>query len=184
MYDFERFCTFLYVFVLLFYVILYNVKRYIPQPLQPCRGFLLQKIIYSKGKRQLLKSCKYCGRIHDTKYVCANKPSYYPKSSTEATRVHNSSKWNKTREIVRRRDAYACAYCLKDKRINCTDIEVHHIVPINEDNSKEYDLDNLITLCRRHHELAEKGLIDRKELLDIVSARNENLWGTQYTPGV
>ena len=85
---------------------------------------------------------------------------------------------------MRRRDAYACAYCLKDKRINCTDIEVHHIVPINEDNSKEYDLDNLITLCRRHHELAEKGLIDRQELLDIVSARNEKLWGSQYTPGV
>ena len=85
---------------------------------------------------------------------------------------------------MRRRDAYACAYCLKEKRINCVDIEVHHIVPINEDSSKEYDLDNLITLCRRHHELAEKGLIERKELLDIVSARNERLWGTQYTPGV
>ena len=85
---------------------------------------------------------------------------------------------------MRRRDAYACAYCLKDKRINCVDIEVHHIVPINEDNSKEYDLGNLITLCRRHHELAEKGLIERKELLDIVSARNEKLWGTQCTPGV
>ena len=54
MYDFERFCTFLYVFVLLFYVILYNVKRYRPQPLQPCRGFLLQKIIYSKGKDNCL----------------------------------------------------------------------------------------------------------------------------------
>lgn len=54
MYDFERFCTFLYVFVLWFYVILYNVKRYRPQPLQPCRGFLLQKIIYSKGKDNCL----------------------------------------------------------------------------------------------------------------------------------
>ena len=57
MYDFERFCTFLYVFVLSLYVILYNVKRYIPQPLQPCRGFLLQKLfilIYSKGKDNCL----------------------------------------------------------------------------------------------------------------------------------
>ena len=55
MYDFERFCTFLYVFVLSLYVILYNVKRYRPQPLQPCRGFLLHKIIYLfKGKDNCL----------------------------------------------------------------------------------------------------------------------------------
>lgn len=57
MYDFERFCTFLYVFVLSLYVIIYNVKRYRPQPLQPCRGFLLQKLfiyIYSKGKDNCL----------------------------------------------------------------------------------------------------------------------------------
>ena len=165
----------------------YKRQKIYTTTLAALQGFFIAEIIYLnlfKRKRQLLKSCKYCGRIHDTKYVCANKPSYYPKSSTEATRVHNSFKWNKTREIVRRRDAYACAYCLKEKRINCVDIEVHHIVPINEDNSKEYDLGNLITLCRRHHELAEKGLIDKQELLDIVSVRNEKLWGSQYTPGV
>lgn len=120
----------------------------------------------------MLKSCRYCGKIHSTKYICEKKPTYRPKSPTVATRVHNSYKWNKTREIVRRRDAYMCAYCLKMKLLNCVDVEVHHITSIVEDESRAFDLSNLITLCRKHHEMAEQGLINKQELFDIVKSRS------------
>ena len=36
------------------------------------------------------------------------------------------------------------------------------------DYDRRLDDDNLITLCRYHHEKAEKGLISRKKLLEIA----------------
>ena len=46
-------------------------------------------------------------------------------------------------------------------RYTYKELEVHHIVPIEEDYSKRLDETNLITLCRYHHELAEKNTIPR-----------------------
>ena len=47
-------------------------------------------------------------------------------------------------------------------------VEVHHIVPVEEDYSLRLDNDNLISLCREHHEEAEKGRIDRDILKGIA----------------
>ena len=55
--------------------------------------------------------------------------------------------------------------CIRDR-----DTSVHHIVPLVEDYEKRLDDDNLITLCSRHHEMAEKGDIDRRELLVSASS--------------
>ena len=41
-------------------------------------------------------------------------------------------------------------------------------IEIEEDYDKRLDSDNLITLCRYHHEMAEKGNISRKELQTII----------------
>ena len=49
------------------------------------------------------------------------------------------------------------------------ELEVHHIIPLEEDYNKRLDSDNLITLCRYHHELAEKGEISREELQKIIA---------------
>ena len=46
---------------------------------------------------------------------------------------------------------------------------MHHIIPLEEDYNKRLDSDNLITLCRYHHELAEKGEISREELQEIIA---------------
>ena len=51
---------------------------------------------------------------------------------------------------------------------------MHHIVPLVEDYEKRLDDDNLITLCSRHHEMAEKGDIDRRELLRIAKEQEKN----------
>jgi len=51
-------------------------------------------------------------------------------------------------------------------------LSVHHIIPIEklaaDDIEKAFDLNNLITLCDRHHEAAEAGLISKDELIEIA----------------
>ena len=51
---------------------------------------------------------------------------------------------------------------------------MHHIVPIESDSDKAYDSDNLISLCREHHEQAEKGLIDKSTLEALAKQQEEN----------
>jgi len=51
---------------------------------------------------------------------------------------------------------------------NFTDLEVHHIERIADAWDKRLEDDNLISLCRYHHELAEKGSIPAKKLKNII----------------
>lgn len=47
-------------------------------------------------------------------------------------------------------------------------IEVNHIVPINEDISRALDNDNLISLCSFHHKMADSGRIPRPILVALT----------------
>ena len=75
---------------------------------------------------------------------------------------------------IKERDAGVCQLCARNypgtrRLAEYEELEVHHIVPIEEDITKAFDQDNLITLCRRHHEGVEGGLIaSREELLKIA----------------
>uniref|UniRef100_UPI0020BF65E9 HNH endonuclease n=1 Tax=Lysinibacillus sp. D4B2_S17 TaxID=2941225 RepID=UPI0020BF65E9 len=51
---------------------------------------------------------------------------------------------------------------------NFTDLEVHHIEPIANAWDKRLEDNNLISLCRYHHELVEKGSIPAEELKNII----------------
>lgn len=53
------------------------------------------------------------------------------------------------------------------------ELSVHHIIPIAENEKKKLDNRNLITLCRYHHEEAEKGNIARTELLMIAKEQEK-----------
>ena len=68
-----------------------------------------------------------------------------------------------------RRDAHLCKLCLADGLITNHDLSVHHIVPIAQDESRRLDDDNLITLCRRHHELVEGNLRFTDILIRLAS---------------
>lgn len=119
----------------------------------------------------MLKSCKYCGRIHDEKYICPKK-TVKKKDSTEIEKFRGSKLWKKKREEIRSRD-YFCRLCIRDKTITkdslrTDELSVHHIIPLNEDFDRRLDEDNLITLCSRHHEDAEAGKISRATLLKLA----------------
>ena len=122
----------------------------------------------------MLKSCKHCGRIHDSKYMCPSKPrrNNY-KDVTEEDKFRSTYVWQKKRENIKQRDNYLCQVCIRKlyntlKQYNYEDIQVHHIVPLKEDYELRLEDDNLISLCKYHHELAEKGEIPREILRGFI----------------
>ena len=116
----------------------------------------------------MLKSCKYCGKIHDSKFDCGKKPKYR-KHGNETDRFHSSNQWTETARAIKERDHYlckACRYNLDGEGVRYTteNLEVHHIEPLAEAWGSRTDWSNLITLCRTHHEMAENGRLDRERL--------------------
>lgn len=123
----------------------------------------------------MLKSCNRCGKIHDINYNCySNIPK---KSNTNANNFRKTYKWTIKSKNIRDRDKNLCKICLADlyntnRIINFSKLEVHHIIPIEEDYNLRLDDDNLITLCSLHHKLAELGTIPRKVLKMFVDGED------------
>lgn len=57
-----------------------------------------------------------------------------------------SRAWKELRERVLERDEHRCVLCGSDKNL-----QVHHIFPRKFHKELQCDIDNLITLCTRHH---------------------------------
>lgn len=121
----------------------------------------------------MLKTCSVCGTIHDFNKTCRRSGK---KKSTQANTFRKTNKWTEKSKSIRERDKNLCQICLLDKyntnyRYTYEQLEVHHIVPLEEDYSKRLDSLNLITLCKYHHKMAETGQISKEELLEIVAGK-------------
>lgn len=119
------------------------------------------------------KSCPYCGRIHEKNYDCGKKPKRMKKYNNK-DKFRSTAAWQDKRTEIKERDHYLCQICLRGlhgtaRRINHECLEVHHIIPLEENEALRLENDNLITLCQRHHEMAEKGSISRAELQNILT---------------
>lgn len=126
----------------------------------------------------MLKSCKYCGKIHDSKYDCGKKPRR-KKIRTEQNQFRITNAWKNKSIQIRVRDHYLCQVCIRNlyhtqQQYNDKDLEVHHIIPVAEDYDRRLDGENLITLCKYHHEMAERGEIPREVLRAIARKQEEN----------
>lgn len=111
----------------------------------------------------MLKSCKYCGRIHDVNYECSKKHKSV-KKLTYIDRFRNTRSWKNKREEIKDRDNHLCQICIRKlfefkQMYNYSDLQVHHAIPIHVDYDRRLDNDNLITLCPFHHKMAEDGKI-------------------------
>ena len=120
----------------------------------------------------MLKSCRYCGRVHAVGYECPKKPKRLysdeaPRDSAE-DKFRNRKSWRRKAEEIKERDLQLCRVCLAQKRYVFRNLSVHHIVPLREDISLGLVNDNLITLCRRCHEDAENGRISREFLKELT----------------
>lgn len=126
----------------------------------------------------MLKSCKYCGRIHDARFHCkqrvdADRDRWAKRKDEIAQKFRNSVLWKNKRKQVLQRQNYICACCAEEMegtldRLNTEDIQVHHIVPIQENYDRRLDDSNLIGVCALHHEMCESGRISRKKQREIV----------------
>lgn len=127
----------------------------------------------------MLRSCKYCGRIHDSKYQCSSRP-VRRKIRTKQNSFRSTETWKRKSLEIRERDKYLCQICMRKlygttQQYNNREIEVHHIVPIAEDWDGRLDNDNLISLCGRHHEMAEAGKISQAELKEIARQQEDEM---------
>ncbi len=114
----------------------------------------------------MLKTCSICDKTHDFNKICKRVSA---KKSTIESKFRKSYQWTIKSKQIRLRDKYLCQMCIRNKyAFNClynyNELEVHHIVPINEDYNLRLDDMNLITLCRYHHEMAEKQIINKKAI--------------------
>lgn len=135
----------------------------------------------------MLKACPRCGRVHPYGQPCPGGPGRKEKSEerfsykrrwnkkiTDAVRFRRTAAWQKKRLEVLDRDRYLCKVCLTKKYLFSSPadnrhLQVHHIVPIEEDAARKLDEDNLISLCPFHHRLAEEGEIPRAELFALAN---------------
>lgn len=127
----------------------------------------------------MLRSCQYCGRIHDSKYVCQQKQqaisSRQIKGKTRADRFRWTREWKEKRAEIRERD-HVCLVCKLGlygamRKYETNDLSVHHIDRIEEAWDNRLDNYNLITLCGMHHEMAEKGEIPKEILRELAEEK-------------
>ena len=128
----------------------------------------------------MLRSCQYCGRIHDRKYICPQKQRNIlerqekrNEKNREAYQFRDTKTWREKSRQIRERDRYCCQVCIRglhdpERQFETDGISVHHIASIREDWEKRLNNENLISLCRRHHEMAERGEIEKTELEKIA----------------
>lgn len=119
----------------------------------------------------MYKSCSRCGKIHDYNKKCYVGYSNR-KKDTNANRFRKTTEWTNKSIEIRELSKYLCAICLDKGIYNYDKLEVHHIIPLEEDIDRGLDNDNLICLCNSHHREAEKGEIDREYLFKLVRDRN------------
>lgn len=120
----------------------------------------------------MLKACSYCGRIHEGE--CPNKPKRdYKREHDNANsqrvkirRFRSSQLWQRCRREVLDRDKHLCVLCFKDEGIVSVNeqLDVHHIEPLHSAWAKRLCKKNLITLCKRHHAMADRGEIRKNYL--------------------
>ena len=126
----------------------------------------------------MLKSCSYCGRIHDKKYDCGKKPQRI-KKKYEKDVFRSTAAWQRKATEIKERDNYLCQVCIRNlydakARINSINLSVHHAISIKENYELRLDNNNLITLCGMHHEMAEDRRIPLEAIQEIID-QQENI---------
>lgn len=127
--------------------------------------------------RKMLRSCKYCGRIHDSKFDCGKKPKRN-KPVTYIDKFRWSELWKRKRTEIKERDEYLCQACIRNlpgtiRKYVHENIQVHHNIPINVNYDLRLENSNLIALCPMHHEMAENGEISRETIQKIIEEQEK-----------
>lgn len=88
----------------------------------------------------------------------------YRQRNREADKFRNTQLWRRKSAEIKERDCYCCRWCLQAGVLTTKELSVHHIIALTNDYDRRLDNDNLITLCRLHHDQAERGAIKAIDL--------------------
>ena len=123
----------------------------------------------------MLKSCPYCGRIHERDYDCGQRPGRirYNRSKEEMVRYTRSMR-EKAREI-KERQKYLCPICLSHGDLRNRPLEAHHIIKLRLRPDLLLEDGNLIALCEEHHKQADRGEISEDLLRELARKRDGNI---------
>lgn len=89
--------------------------------------------------------------------------------------LRNRSPWKQQKQKTLKRDNYICQLCGKTKKENDNrELDVHHRVPFRyfKNYKDAHDLNNLITLCRKCHQIEERKI----EINNIKIGKNPKVW--------
>jgi 5-methylcytosine-specific restriction protein A len=91
--------------------------------------------------------CPGCGGQSPTCGRCTTcrRSDHRAQALEPERRARNRQAWRDARALTKRRDNYQCVECGRRD-----ELEVHHVVSLRN-GGDEYNLDNLVTLCRTHH---------------------------------
>jgi hypothetical protein len=89
----------------------------------------------------------------------------------DADWLYRSPDWAQTRDSVLARDGYRCQSRLPD---HSGTLQVHHVVPLRH-GGKPLDDHNLVTLCRHHHQRAERLIPETRIVVPDGDARRWEL---------
>ena len=120
----------------------------------------------------LLKLCTSCGGMHAHSVGKCQRGRTKPK--TQASKFRDQRRWKAKSTAVRERDHYLCQICIIEAydtylQYNSNQLEVNHIIPLEQDITLGFEETNLITLCTTHHKLADAGGIPKKLMQDLAT---------------
>ena len=134
----------------------------------------------------MLKSCSSCGRIHDSKYICPQKAKAIANrqkkfKTTNKDKFRWTTVWQSKREEIRVRDKQLCQICIRKlyntiNQYTYDNLSVHHAESLENAWEKRLDNDNLLTVCVRHHEMAENGEIPTDVVLNIIAEQESKVY--------
>lgn len=119
------------------------------------------------------KMCPRCHKLHPIGTDCPNgcfafrkkeSNKYYDKHKRKNKEVYHSTRWEKIRRICFMKYDSLCIYSLYKHNKPVAASMIHHVIEIEEDKTKCYDIDNLIPVCdAAHREIHSRYKIEDKK---------------------
>lgn len=122
------------------------------RPLKPCKKPGCTNLTRNKEGYCDVHLAEY---IEQQKKLKAERDKRYDKQVRKTRdkkywEFYKSNEWERVKTQAYIRDKGLCQWCWQKGIIRTADV-VHHIVPIKEDWSKRFDLNNLVSLCHECH---------------------------------
>lgn len=114
----------------------------------------------------MYKSCPKCGGIHEFGFKCTFGDAER-KNGDIGFRYRHKRLYYKMSKTMKALSNYLCAVCLDLGVYNADEVETHHIEKVRNRPDLACDIENLVCLCKRHHVLADKGVISKDYLRKI-----------------